>query len=153
MNQAAQLRGIVTDNPIQHISAFGAAESCGLHSMTLTSFHKYSALHVKPKSSFKQNFFMPSIIHLVLKTLLFPSVPSSSHDNFRLFIFICFFTVHEALVASSVFLRLHMDFFVRNTWCFFRNPPSSSLRCRVWLSVPCMDQESHFKALVQDSPL
>ena len=56
------------------------------HSQTLTSSPKYSALNVNPKPSLSQKLIMSCIIHLFAhSTLLFPDVPSSSTDNFRLF--------------------------------------------------------------------
>ena len=62
-----------------------------LQSMTLTSSPRCSELQVNPRPTGCTIFFISLIIHLLEhSTLHFSSFPSSSNDNFRLLMFICF---------------------------------------------------------------
>ena len=86
------------------------------HSMTLTSSPKYSALHVNPKPSSRQPFFMSFIISLIShSTSLCPSLPSSSKDNFGVLMFAWFFNSSNTVVVSCFFCLfcLHVQLFCR----------------------------------------
>ena len=73
-----------------------------VHSMTLTSSPRYSALHVKPKAFFHTELLhvlhhpFASTQHLTLSLLL------RSNDNTRLLMFFCFLTSSYAFLAASV---------------------------------------------------
>ena len=69
---------------------------------------EYSARYVKPNPSFRQDYFMSlsSSTCSCAGTLLFSFLHSSSNDNFKLLMCICFFSILDALSLLLLSLPL-----------------------------------------------